>query len=78
MDGIEPAWRKSTRSGTSGNCVEVGDAAWRKSSRSANTGNCVEVGDAARAVLVRDTTNRDGAMLALSAPAWARFTTGLK
>jgi hypothetical protein len=27
MDGVEPTWRKSTRSGSSGNCVEVGDAA---------------------------------------------------
>jgi hypothetical protein len=27
MDGVEPTWRKSTRSGNSGNCVEVADAA---------------------------------------------------
>lgn len=27
MDGLEPTWRKSTRSGNSGNCVEVADAA---------------------------------------------------
>lgn len=27
MDGVEPTWRKSTRSGNSGNCVEVGDSA---------------------------------------------------
>ena len=27
MDGIEPTWRKSTRSGNTGNCVEVADAA---------------------------------------------------
>jgi hypothetical protein len=27
MDDVEPTWRKSTRSGNSGNCVEVADAA---------------------------------------------------
>jgi hypothetical protein len=27
MDGIEPTWRKSTKSGNSGNCVEVADTA---------------------------------------------------
>lgn len=27
MDGVEPTWRKSTKSGNSGNCVEVADAA---------------------------------------------------
>jgi hypothetical protein len=38
------AWRKSTRSGQSGNCVEVAVVpAWRKSSRSGQSGSCVEV-----------------------------------
>lgn len=27
MNGVEPTWRKSTRSGSSGNCVEVGGTA---------------------------------------------------
>ena len=35
-------WRKSSRSGEQGNCVEVG--AWRKSTRSTDQGLCVEVG----------------------------------
>jgi hypothetical protein len=34
-------WRKSSYSGSNGNCVEV--AAWRKSSYSGSNGNCVEV-----------------------------------
>jgi hypothetical protein len=52
---------------------------WRKSSYSgSNGGNCVEVGTAAPAVLVRDTTNRDGGTLSVSAGAWRAFTDGLK
>ena len=40
------------------------DPRWRKSTRSSgNGGACVEVGHAARAVLVRDTTDRDGGTL---------------
>lgn len=42
-------WRKSTRSGDQGNCVE-----WRKSSRSANQGDCVELRKEAGDFLVRD------------------------
>src|SRR5437773_12328726 len=38
------AWRKSTYSGTNGNCVEVAVVpAWRASSYSGQNGNCVEV-----------------------------------
>jgi hypothetical protein len=36
----ELRWRKSSRSGKEGNCVEL---AWRKSSRSGQEGNCVEL-----------------------------------
>jgi hypothetical protein len=53
-------------------------APWRKSSYSANGGqNCVEVADDS-AVLVRDTTNRDGGTLAFSAQAWQAFVDGVK
>ena len=42
---------------------------WRKSSYSgSNGGNCVEVGGQAGAILVRDTTNREGVMLPVPAP----------
>jgi hypothetical protein len=69
-----PAWRKSSYSNASGNaCVEI--ATWRKSSHSGASGNaCVEVADTARLVLVRDTTDRTGPVLAVSAQAWHSFT----
>lgn len=44
---------------------------WRKSSHSnGGSGGCVEVGTTATGVQVRDTTNRAGAILAISATAW--------
>ncbi|MGQ0841500.1 DUF397 domain-containing protein [Actinokineospora sp.] len=67
-------WRKSSRSGNEGNCVEI---AWRKSSYSMNEGNCVEIawrkssrsGDESNCVelanigAVRDSKNPAGATL---------------
>jgi hypothetical protein len=52
---------------------------WRKASYSGSGGgNCVEVADSEPAVLVRDTTNRDGSTLTFSAEAWGRFTASLR
>jgi hypothetical protein len=81
MDRIDDAaWRKSTYSGGgSSECVEV--ATWRKSTYSTGSGTgseCVEVASGARAVLVRDTTNRDGGALTFTADAWRAFAAGLK
>ena len=51
---------------------------WRKSSYSgANGGQCVEVASA-DAIMVRDTTDRDGGTLAFTADAWLRFTSKLR
>jgi hypothetical protein len=51
---------------------------WRKSSfSSAQGGSCVEVASAGR-VLVRDTTNRQGATLIFSPEVWAQFTASLR
>ena len=51
---------------------------WRKSSYSdGNGGQCVEVGGDG-VILVRDTTDRDGVMLTVSAAAWERFTASLR
>lgn len=52
--------------------------AWRKSTYSGSEANCVEVGNAAGLLKVRDTTDRQGPTLTVSADAWHRFTTGIK
>lgn len=54
---------------------------WRKASYSSgNGGACVEVAstEPARAVLVRDTQDRDGFTLRVPAPEWRRFTSTLR
>ena len=61
--------------------MEALDSAnWRKSSYSGgNGGNCVEVGIGLPGrILVRDTTNRGGGTLVLTAEAWAAFAASLK
>lgn len=73
-------WRKSSYSdSTGGNCVEVASGDWRKSSYSGSEGgNCVETASDSGAILVRDTTDRDGGTLAFSVGAWTAFTAGLR
>jgi hypothetical protein len=60
----------------------IDSATWRKSSHSgANGGGCVEAGVADHGlvlVLVRDTTNRAGAVLTISTEAWQSFTSSLR
>lgn len=80
-DLTRASWWKSSRSnGSGGNaCVEVAvldeSVAWRKSSRSGGSGGngCVEVGFAGAAVGVRDTKDRAGGALAVSAEHWTVF-----
>jgi hypothetical protein len=51
---------------------------WRKSTFSdANGGDCVEVASA-DIVMVRDTRDCDGTVLAVPAEAWQKFTASLK
>ena len=57
------------------------DVTWRKSSHSGgNGGGCIEVGAHAAAgrVLVRDTKDKTGPLLAFTARDWQRFTGKLK
>lgn len=54
------------------------ESAWRKSSYSGdNGGECVEVASRG-AVLVRDTTDRNGTVLAFPRDAWRTFTQTIK
>ena len=75
-------WRKSTRSGTNSDCVEVGFV-WRKSTRSESNANCVEVARApqlatsgtSQLTAVRDSKHPDGPVLTFPVPA---FTAALR
>lgn len=64
-------WRRSTRSGNAGNCVEV---AWRKSGHSANASSCVEV---AAGIGVRD-SKAPAAHIEVGAAAWTSFLSTVK
>jgi hypothetical protein len=56
----------------------LGNSTWRKSSKSGNTGNCLEAAVTDRAVVVRDTMDRERETLAFPPAAWQRFTNSLK
>jgi hypothetical protein len=51
---------------------------WRKSSRSGAAGHCVEVANVPSAVLVRDSKDIDGPVLAFGGPDWAGFIAGVR
>lgn len=52
---------------------------WRKSSYSSDNGSaCVECGTNVDAVLVRDTTDREGCTLSVSANTWSEFTSSIR
>jgi hypothetical protein len=52
---------------------------WRTSSYSSGGGGqCVEAASAEGAVMVRDSTNRDGSMLTISGSAWSQFLTRVR
>ena len=56
-----------------------GGATWRTSSYSgSNGGNCVETGTFIGRVLVRDTKDRTGALLAFGPRTWREFTARIK
>jgi hypothetical protein len=63
-------WRKSSRSGDAGACVEV---AWRKSSYSGDATNCVEVARDGQLVGVRDSKDTAGPHLVFGPTAWSGF-----
>jgi hypothetical protein len=54
------------------------ESSWRKSSYSGpNGGECVEVATV-KAVLVRDTADRNGPVLTFTPDAWRAFTTAIR
>jgi hypothetical protein len=69
-DLSQSEWRKSSRSTSVSNCVEV---AWRKSSWSTSEANCVEVASMAPLTAVRDSKNPDGPTLAFPVSSWTTF-----
>jgi hypothetical protein len=74
-DSSAVVWRKASRStANGGNCVEV---AWRKASRSTANGDCVEVAGLPGRVLVRDSKDPAGPVLAVPAAAWHAFVRSL-
>lgn len=51
---------------------------WRKSSYSNGGEACIETASGNGLVMVRDTTNRDGGTLVVSAAGWQAFTAGIR
>lgn len=51
---------------------------WRKSSFSGSNGSCVETASDDGVILVRDTTDRDGYTLSITADAWQAFVGALR
>ena len=70
-------WRRSTRCGESGQCVEVA-ARWRKSTRSLQNGNCVEVAALPDVVLLRDSKDPHGPRLTFGRRSWAGFLDAIR
>jgi Domain of unknown function (DUF397) len=73
-------WIKSSYSFANGNCVEVDTepvADWRKSSHSMGNGDCIEVAEVGH-VLVRDSKNPDGPVLAFGREEFGAFLAGIK
>ncbi|SDX03335.1 protein of unknown function [Saccharopolyspora shandongensis] len=58
--------------------MPLGQMIWRKSSYSGQSGSCVEVALVPEVVAVRDTKDRDGAVLMFPRRQWAAFLSGLR
>jgi hypothetical protein len=54
------------------------DDDWRKSSYSGSNGSCVETATGSGVILVRDTTDREGFTLEVTADAWQAFVGTLR
>ncbi|WFE61821.1 DUF397 domain-containing protein [Micromonospora sp. WMMD714] len=58
--------------------MDLSNAQWRKSTRSGpDGGNCVEVAESISGVLVRDSKDPDGPVLAFDPHVWLAFIGGM-
>ena len=55
------------------NLIPIGNLEWRKARRSANNGACVELVPAAGQILIRDSKDQNGPVIAYSEYSWRRF-----
>ena len=53
--------------------ADAPDAGWRKASRSVNNGACVEAASARAAVMVRDSVDPSGPVVAFPVATWRAF-----
>ena len=65
-------WTKSSYSAYNGSCVE-----WKVSSHSGSNGHCVKVAGTVGSVLVRDSKNPEGPVLAFTPAQWRMFLRSL-
>ena len=56
----------------------MGNLEWRKARRSANNGACVELAPAARQILIRDSKDQNGPVIAYSQYSWRLFVASAK
>jgi Domain of unknown function (DUF397) len=56
----------------------VNESMWRKSQRSVGNGACVEVTVARSGIVVRDSTDQSGPMLAYTAESWRTFARSVR
>ena len=56
----------------------MGNLEWRKARRSANNGACVELAPAAGQILIRDSKDQDGPIIAYSEYSWHIFVAAAK
>lgn len=75
-------WRKSSYSMSNGHCLEVAaGSTWVRSSLSFSNGNCAEVaacGCPEPCILVRDSKDPDGPVLAFDGSTWGAWVAEVK